>query len=85
MQLNLERYKFCEELESRCDRLDEDDVEQLEEYCFTEQWEERLSVANGDPFQMREFLNLMMRECEMRIENLPEFQLFREKLKDKLK
>jgi hypothetical protein len=44
-----------------------------------------VKVANGDPFQMREFLNLMMRECEMRIENLPEFQLFREKLKDKLK
>lgn len=86
MEKNLNRYKFCEECLNRSDfSLDEEDFEQLEEFCFTLEWEEKLEEIKESQRELKKFLKDMQRECEIRIENLPEYQLFKEKLKDKLK
>lgn len=74
--------------------MEDDDIrDYLQEYCFTEEWEERLIEAldSVGSFQIplpeifQFFLHSMMRQCELRIENYPEFHLFREKLKEKLR
>lgn len=88
-------FVFCEQLlNGEINYSDDDDIKDaLQEYCFTEEWEENLIEALDDvstfqlplPDSLSSFLNNMMRQCELRISAYPEFHLFREKLKEKLR
>lgn len=56
----------------------------LEDFCFTEDWENRLSAAVDDDLT-DEFLRELMDECARRLAEEPEYQMFKDELKRKLK
>ena len=79
----IECYELCEavlsgELDLEHSRLD------LEDLCFTEDWEDRLSAAIDDG-TTEDFLNSLMFECSRRLGEEPEYQMFKEELKKKLR
>lgn len=84
---DMQCHKLCEDLLDGTLDMDDDIQEQLEEYCFDEYWESLMSEAFEDQEQenINEFLNNMMREAEIRIENHPEYSIFKAKLMEKLK
>lgn len=59
----------------------------LEDLCFTEDWENRLSDAIDEDSLASpdDFLNDLMVECSRRLGDQPEYQMFKDELKKKLK
>lgn len=78
----IECYELCEGVLSG--ELDlEECRSDLDDYCFTEDWEDRLS-ASIDDGTTDDFLNALMFECSRRLGEEPEYQMFKEELKKKL-
>lgn len=62
----------------------EENRDDLEDLCFTEYWENQLSTA-VDEGTTEAFLQDLMRESAIRLENLEEYAIFKDELKKKLK
>lgn len=79
----LECYELCDLIRTGQEDLD-DRMMDLEDLCFTELWENRLSAA-VDNETVDEFLLELMAECARRLGEEPEYQMFKEELLKKLK
>jgi hypothetical protein len=79
----LDCYELCEAIQSEVEDFEErrDDLEEL---CFTEEWEDKLSEAIEEGTTV-DFLNDLMYECSRRLGEEPEYQMFKEELKKKLR
>lgn len=62
----------------------EDRKDDLEELCFNETWEERLSDLNDDQEETEQFLKELMAECGRRLGEDSEYKKFRDELLKKL-
>lgn len=76
-------FELCEAVKSGMEDIEERRYD-LEDFCFTELWEERLSSAI-DAGTIDEFLIELMIECSRRLGEEPEYQMFKEELVRKLK
>lgn len=76
-------FELCEAIKEGNDDIEErrDDLVDL---CFTEHWEEQLSTSI-DEGSLEGFLIELMIECSRRLGNEPEYQMFKDELKKKLK
>lgn len=79
----IECYELCESLLIGEEDFD-DRRSDLEDLCFTEYWEERLSEA-ADDNTIDEFYKELMLECSRRLGEEPEYDKFKKKLQEKLK
>lgn len=79
----IECYELCEAILSGEEDLEERRAD-LDDYCFTEDWEDKLSAAIDDGAS-DDFLNELMFECSRRMGEEPEYQMFKEELKKKLR
>lgn len=79
----IECFELCESLLTGEAELD-DRQSDLEDLCFTEDWEDRLSAAVDDGTTDDFFKDLML-ECSRRLGEEPEYQMFRKELQKKLK
>lgn len=64
----MECYRFCEDIVDQQIEVDDDVYEQLVDYCFTQEWEERLEVAKETQDDFQEFLRQMMVQAQLRME-----------------
>jgi hypothetical protein len=76
-------FELCEAVKRGIEDIEERRYD-LEDFCFTELWEERLSTAI-DEGTVEEFLIELMIECSRRLGEEPEYQMFKEELVKKLK
>jgi hypothetical protein len=79
----IECYELCESLLNGNDDLEERRAD-LDDLCFTEDWEDRLSAAIDDG-ATDDFYRELMLECTRRLGEEPEYQMFKDELKRKLK
>jgi hypothetical protein len=79
----VECYELCEAILSGDEAMEERRYD-LEEYCFTEDWEEKLSQAIDDG-STDDFLNELMFECTVRLGQEPEYEMFKQEMKKKLR
>jgi hypothetical protein len=79
----IECYELCEAILSGEEDLEERRGD-LDDYCFTEEWEDKLSAAIDDGIT-NDFFNELMFECSRRLGEEPEYQMFKEELKKKLR
>lgn len=78
----IECYELCESLMNGDEDLEERRAD-LDDLCFTEDWEDRLSSAIDDGATDDYFRELMI-ECTRRLGEEPEYQMFKDELKRKL-
>lgn len=57
----------------------------LEEMCFTEAWEDKLSALDGNKDLEEKFLKELMDECARRLGEQPEYDLFKKEVSKKLR
>lgn len=79
----IECYELCDLIRTEQEYL-HDRMMDLEDLCFTELWENRLSEAVDNETE-NEFLLELMSECARRLGEEPEYQMFKEELLKKLK
>lgn len=79
----IECYELCEALLTGEEDM-EDRRGDMEDYCFTEDWEDKLSTAIDDG-TTEDFLNQLKFECSRRLGEEPEYQMFKNELKKKLR
>lgn len=79
----IECYELCDSILSGDEDLEERRAD-LEDLCFTEYWEEKLSAAMDDG-TTSEFFDELMIECANRLMEQPEYQMFKDELRKKLK
>lgn len=79
----VEGYELCESVLTGEEELDDKQMD-LEDFCFTEAWEDRLAEAIEEG-TISDFLEELMLECSRRIGEEPEFDMFKDELKKKLK
>lgn len=79
----VECFELCEAILTGDEDLEERRAD-LDDYCFTEEWEDRLSSAIDDG-TTDDFLNELMFECSRRMGLEPEYQMFKNELKKKLR
>lgn len=79
----IEGYELCESVLSGEEDLDDKRTD-LEDFCFTEAWEDRLLEAI-DNETTSDFLTDLMVECSNRLGEEPEYQMFKDELLKKLK
>lgn len=79
----IECYELCQGLLCGDEDLDDRRAD-LEDLCFTEDWEDRLSAAVDDGTTDEFFIELMA-ECTRRLGEEPEYQMFKKELEKKLK
>jgi hypothetical protein len=79
----IECYELCEAI-----LTGEEDMEErrgdLDDLCFTEDWEDKLTAAIEDG-TIDDFLNELMFECSRRLGQEPEYPMFKNELKKKLR
>lgn len=78
----IEGYELCDAVLTGEENLDDKRMD-LEDFCFNESWEDRLSDAI-DEDTTSDFLNELMSECARRLGEEPEYQMFKDELKKKL-
>ncbi|CRK87910.1 CLUMA_CG001697, isoform A [Clunio marinus] len=77
----------CYELSESILAMEEDLEERradIDDLCFTEDWEDRLAAAIDDG-TTDDFFNELMIECSRRLGEEPEYTMFKEELRKKLK
>jgi len=79
----IECYELCLGLWSGDEDLD-DRRSDLEDLCFTENWEDRFS-ASVDEGTTDDFFIELMAECTRRLGEEPEYQMFKKEMERKLK
>lgn len=79
----IEGYELCESVLNGSEDLEDKQMD-IEDFCFTESWEERFSEAI-DTESVSDFLKDLMLECSRRLSEEPEYQMFKNELKKKLK
>lgn len=78
----VECFELCEALLSGDEDFDDRRMD-LEDFCFTEAWEDQLSAAVEDGV-LPDFLTELMIECSRRMGEEPEYQMFKDELMKKL-
>lgn len=79
----LDCYELCQSLMAGEEDLEERRAD-LDDLCFTEDWEDRLSAAIDDG-ATTDFYQELMLECARRLGEEPEFHMFKDELRRKLK
>lgn len=77
-------FELCDAIVKENESL-EDRRYDLEDMCFTEAWEDRLSSLEDDREEIEAFLKDLMGECGRRMGEDSEYQRFKEELSKKLK
>lgn len=82
IQEAIECFELCESILNGTEDMEERRAD-LDDFCYTEDWEEKLS-ASIDDGTTDDFFQDLMRESSIRIEDCPEFPMFKKELKLKL-
>lgn len=79
----IECYELCDAIMTGEEDLEERRAD-IDDYCFTEWWEDQLASAIDDG-TTDDFFRELKAECTRRLGEEPEYQMFKDELRKKLK